>query len=90
MAKRFPLAEHRYGREELLQLFSDDTTLPSDMPNLAPVTRKQLLIPLSFMPLSEEEQVCVCGTDFEADIDLSRPLEKSKNKGKPGIFFTVI
>lgn len=55
--KKFPLAKHRYGKEELLQLFSDDVQRPSTLPHLTPLTRTQLLTPLSFMPLSEEEQV---------------------------------
>lgn len=55
--KKFPLAKHRYGKEELLQLFTDDVQRPSNLPDLIPLTRTQLLTPLSFMPLSEEEQV---------------------------------
>lgn len=55
--KKFPLAKHRYGKEELLQLFTDDVQRPSNLPDLLPLTRTQLLTPLSFMPLSEEEQV---------------------------------
>ena len=55
--KKFPLATHRYGKEELLQLFSEDLKRPDDIPDLSPLTRVQLLTPLSFMPLSEEEQV---------------------------------
>lgn len=57
MSKKFPLAKHRYGKEELLQLFSDDVDRPPTLPHLTPLTRTQLLTPLSFMPLSEEEQV---------------------------------
>ena len=83
--KKFPLATHRYGKEELLQLFSDDAERPDDIPNLSPLTRNQLLTPLSFMPLSEEEQVsfehtnicvtsesCVVYTAFII-VDLYRP-----------------
>ncbi len=57
LGKRFPLAEHRYGREELLQLFGEDLAIPPDMVSLPPITRKQQLVPLAFMPLSSEEQV---------------------------------
>ena len=83
--KKFPLATHRYGKEELLQLFSDDAERPDDIPNVSPLTRNQLLTPLSFMPLSEEEQVsfkhtnicvtsesCVVCTAFII-VDLHRP-----------------
>ena len=58
--KKFPLATHRYGKEELLQLFSEDMGRPEDIPSLSPLTKLRLATPLSFMPLSEEEQVCVC------------------------------
>ena len=59
--KKFPLATHRYGKEELLLLFSEDTGRPDDVPNLSPLTKLRLAMPLSFMPLTEEEQVgCVC------------------------------
>ena len=51
------MAEHRYGKEELLQLFSEDRTKPEKMPMIPPITRTQALTPLAFMPLSEEEQV---------------------------------
>ena len=56
--KRFQLAEHRYGLEELQQLYSDDLLAPVGMPPLSPIIRPEILVPLSFMPLSEEEQVC--------------------------------
>ena len=70
--KKFPLAMHRYGREELLQLFSDDVTRPSDIPNLSPLSRTQLLTPLSFMPLSEEEQVSLATDSIQYGRKLSR------------------
>ena len=53
----FKMAEHRYGKEELLQLFCEDPTRPPDMPTLFPITRDTTLTPLAFMPLSEDEQV---------------------------------
>lgn len=59
--KKFPLATHRYGKEELLQLFSD-VERPEDIPHLLPLTKTRLATPLSFMPLSEEEQVGLWGT----------------------------
>ena len=51
------MAEHRYGKEELLQLFCEDPIRPQGMPLISPITRTQALTPLAFMPLSEEEQV---------------------------------
>ena len=53
----FKMAEHRYGKEELLQLFCEDPTRPPDMPTLFPITRDNTHTPLAFMPLSEDEQV---------------------------------
>ena len=58
LVKKFKLAEFRYGKEELLQLFTQDPKLPSDMPLLAPICLAQPSTPLAFIPLSEEEQVC--------------------------------
>ena len=51
------MAEHRYSKEELLQLFCEDPMRPPEMPILLPITRDNTLIPLAFMPLSEDEQV---------------------------------
>ena len=53
----FKMAEHRYGKEELLQLFYEDPIRPPGMPTLFPITRDKSLTPLAFMPLSEDEQV---------------------------------
>ena len=53
----FKMAEHRYGKEELLQLFFEDPSRPPGMPKLFPITREKFGNPLAFMPLSEEEQV---------------------------------
>ena len=55
--KKFPLAKYRYGKEELLQLFSEVAERPDDIPDLSPLTKQYLSTPLSFMLLSEEEQV---------------------------------
>ena len=57
LAKKFKLAEFRYGKEELLQLFVDSPELPRDMPVLVPIINGQPSPPLAFLPLSEEEQV---------------------------------
>ena len=39
-------------------LYSDDLLAPVGMPSLSPITHPEILVPLSFMPMSEEEQVC--------------------------------
>ena len=57
-------------------MFSDDVPFPTDMPDFPPATRKQLLIPLSFMPVSEEEQV---GNHFSlVEILLLAPMAITK------------
>ena len=56
-AKKLPMAEYRYGREELLHLFSEDITVPPEMPHLPHITQIQFTMPLSSMLLTEEEQV---------------------------------
>ena len=57
LVKKFKLAEFRYGKEELLQLFVQDSELPTDMPLIPPICQTQTSLPLAFIPLSEEEQV---------------------------------
>lgn len=57
---QFKLAEYRYGKEELLQLYTEDLPAPNDLPNIATVTRTEVVTPLAFIPLSEEEQVQLC------------------------------
>ena len=62
----FKLAEYRYGKEELLQLYSDEFSLPNDLPTISTITLVEVVTPLAFIPLSEEEQVlyyCVQITD---------------------------
>lgn len=57
LVKKFKLAEFRYGKEELLQLFVESAELPEDMPPLPPISHTHSSSPLAFMPLGEEEQV---------------------------------
>lgn len=61
LVKKFKLAEHRYGKEELLQMFVETAELPPDMPLLHPICTEHPSPPLAFLPLSEEEQVRKCG-----------------------------
>ena len=44
-----------------MQLCTEELGLPDDLPAISTVCRPQFLTPLAFMPLSEEEQVCVRG-----------------------------
>ena len=57
LTKKFKLAEFRYGKEELLQLFVESEELPEDMPPLPPISNVRPSGPLALQPLSEEEQV---------------------------------
>lgn len=56
---KYKLAEHRYGREEMLALFNPDTDPPEEIKKLTPVYVDKKQEPLALVPLSEEEQV-VC------------------------------
>ena len=58
LVKKFKLAEFRYGKEELLQLFVEKPDLPEDMPHLPPISIPKPSPPLAFVPLTDEEQVC--------------------------------
>jgi PERQ amino acid-rich with GYF domain-containing protein len=53
---QFKLADHRYGREEMLALYSPDLSIPSSFKSLGPVVKDTAIQPMSFLPLSEEEQ----------------------------------
>jgi PERQ amino acid-rich with GYF domain-containing protein len=57
LVKKFKLAEFRYGKEELLQLFVDSAELPADMPPLPPISNVQSSSPLAFVPQGADEQV---------------------------------
>lgn len=54
---KYKLAEHRYGREEMLALFNSETEPPEELKKLTPVYVENKQDPLALVPLSEEEQV---------------------------------
>lgn len=54
---KYKLAEHRYGREEMLALFNPDIDPPEEIKKLTPVYVEKKQQPLALVPLSEEEQV---------------------------------
>lgn len=54
---KYKLAEHRYGKEEMLALFSEDVKMPEELEMFDSVCRNRPVLPLAFQPLSEEEQV---------------------------------
>lgn len=55
--QQFKLAEHRYGREEMLALFNKTEKVPSELAEFQSILRKECQSPLTLSPLSEEERV---------------------------------
>lgn len=53
---QFKMAEHRYGREEMLALFSKTDKLPPELAEFQSILRKECQSPLTLSPLSEEER----------------------------------
>ncbi|XP_062505554.1 GRB10-interacting GYF protein 2-like isoform X3 [Corticium candelabrum] len=53
---QFKLADHRYGREEMLALYIPDPPVPQSLKCDAPIVKEKALQPMSFLPFSEEEQ----------------------------------
>lgn len=60
---QYKLAEHRYGREELLALYSPTSSISPDLED-ASVMLSKPLPPLSLVPMSEEEQVSDISDDL--------------------------
>lgn len=62
------LAEHRYGREEMLALFDiSSCNLPPDsLKELSMVYSEKLQSPLSLQQMSEEETVCLLYLIFQS------------------------
>ena len=54
---KYKLAEHRYGKEEMLALFSEEVKIPEELEMFDSVCRSRPVLPLAFQPLTEEEQV---------------------------------
>ncbi|CAH3157868.1 unnamed protein product [Porites evermanni] len=53
---KYKLAEHRYGKEEMLALFSEDVKIPEELEMFESICRPRPVLPLAFQPLTEEEQ----------------------------------
>lgn len=53
---KYKLAEHRYGKEEMLALFSEEVKIPEELEMFDSVCRSRPVLPLAFQPLTEEEQ----------------------------------
>ena len=54
---KYKLAEHRYGREEMLALFSTKLKVPDKMKQHSCILLEKPATPLALLPTSEEEQV---------------------------------
>lgn len=57
--KRFKLAEFRYSKEDMLALFDDNFKMPKELEEFGDaIMQKTQIQPLSFIPLSKDEEVC--------------------------------
>ena len=56
MPPQYKLAEHRYGREEMLALYTSSSSIVPDISDTSIMTSKPFG-PLCLEPMSEEEQV---------------------------------
>ena len=53
----YKLADHRYGREEMLALFAETREVPEELNEVPAIVSEKPLQPLALIPLSTEEQV---------------------------------
>ncbi|XP_058959916.2 GRB10-interacting GYF protein 2 isoform X2 [Pocillopora verrucosa] len=53
---KYKLAEHRYGKEEMLALFSEDVMVPPELQLFDSICRTRPALPLAFQQFTEEEQ----------------------------------
>ncbi|GAB6018636.1 hypothetical protein CHUAL_000317 [Chamberlinius hualienensis] len=53
---KYKLAEHRYGREEMLALFSKDLKMPRELRQFTTLSRELCQLPLALTEFTEEEQ----------------------------------
>ena len=55
---KYKMAEYRYGKEEMLAMFPEESKIPEALKYFDfIITNDKPQLPLSFIPLSEEEQV---------------------------------
>ncbi|ESO08044.1 hypothetical protein HELRODRAFT_138134, partial [Helobdella robusta] len=52
---KYKLADHRYGREEMLALFTHSDEAPDQLKE-HPIYSADALVPLALLPQTEEEQ----------------------------------
>lgn len=54
---RYQLAEHRYGREEMLILFDRNCKPPEPLTNFSPLYVEKTQLPLALIQMTEDETV---------------------------------
>lgn len=54
---KYQLAEHRYGREEMLALFDKSVAAPEPLKSISGLYVDKLQLPLALIQMSEEETV---------------------------------
>ena len=54
---KFKLADYRYGREEMLALFTESAPPPDQVKKHQSIFSKEIQKPITMMPLTEDEQV---------------------------------
>lgn len=65
---RFPLAEYRYGREEMLSLYDKNFKLPELLPKFNKLFIEKMQCPLALLPPpADEEAVNMTGFIAEPD-----------------------
>ena len=58
-APRYKLADHRYGREEMLALFDKMMKAPDDLVIAPPLYVEKTQLPLALVQMTDEEMVCL-------------------------------
>lgn len=58
---KYQLAEHRYGREEMLALFDKSVSAPEPLRSISSLYVEKIQLPLALIQMSEEETVCILG-----------------------------
>ena len=54
---KYKLAEYRYGREEMLALFTPSQKMPEELAEFSAIITEKGQDPLALLPFTEEEQV---------------------------------
>ena len=60
---KYKLADYRYGREEMLALFTPSPKMPEELAEFSAVITEKGQEPLALLPLTEEEQVSITYLD---------------------------